>query len=350
MRVVTVRNERYRVPCGSRYCPACGERWAKDHRVRAVAAAKDLPGDCALITVTAPGDEVFGRTNRVGGLRKRARMRVWNADARERWTDLHRRASKEPRRQSREAGCDWRVLYRTWEFQKRGVLHNHLVLPYGTPDERAATELYVLSLWLWAREHGFGFVMGGGRDDEPGWDVPPPIEPADANRVAVYVSKYVTKASGQGGGMVAVARSTAMRGSVLYIAPHLLRESGVSMTSLRARRRIVGRYPWAKTSRRAWREACHVDAVQRGRPPLTQEAVRALREVAGRSVPMCVGQGGRWDVVRPTQAPEPPGLAGYAPRDPAGRIYSYVALASVLLRVPEPEDLGWVRTEVERIV
>lgn len=344
-RVIEVRNERYRVPCGSRYCPSCGQRWAKDQRVRAVAAAKDLPGDCALLTITGPGSAYFAPEGSRLSVSVRRRKRVWNREAAENWAALHREASRLPRAHAREDGADWRVLYRTWEWQKRRVKHLHLVVPYGTPAEQAATDEYVSRLHAAARRHGFGFVLGGDRDDEPSWEYPPRVKRMDVNAVAAYVSKYVSKAGDASNGMVSMARAAGMRGSVLYIAPALLQRSGVSMTTLRARRRIHGRYPWARASRRGWEAARVVDAVQRGRPPLTQEAVDAIREVAEQGTPTYVLDHESGRLTTPTVAPAPAGLAGHAPREPTGRWVVHVALASVLLRVPEDEDLGWWRTE-----
>lgn len=349
MRVVEVRNERYRVPCGSRYCPSCGKRWAKDQRIRAVAAAKNLPSNCALLTITGPGNAYFAPKHSMHRSRVAARKRMWNRDVAERWQALHREASRGPRAHARLDGADWRILYRTWEWQKRRVKHLHLVVPYGTVAEKAATDEYVSRLHGAARRHGFGFVLGGDSDDEPSWTHPPRVKEMDVNAVAAYVSKYVSKAGTAQDGMVSVARSAGMRGSVLYIAPHLLQRSGVSMTSLRARRRIVGRWPWAASSQRSWEAARVVDAVQKGRSPLTEAAIDAIRQHAEDHPPCMVLEHATGALTRPTVAPMPPGTAGYAARDPGARIVLHLELASVLLRVPEPEHLGAWRTEVVNI-
>jgi hypothetical protein len=348
-RVVAVRNERYTVPCGSRYCPACGVRWAKDQRIRAVAAARDLPGDCALLTITGPGNAYFGAVHSPLRAAVAARKRMWNRDAPERWQALHREASRLPRAHARADGCDWRVLYRTWEWQKRRVKHLHLVVPYGTEAEQAATDEYVSRLHAAARRHGFGFVLGGDSQDEPSWAYPPRVLRMEVNAVAAYVSKYVSKAGNPSNGMVSIARAQGMRGSVLYVAPHLLQRSGVSMTSLRSRRRIVSRWPWAKSSERSWEAARVVDAVQRGRPPLTEAAVATIRAHAEDHPPTYVLEHATGALTTPTVAPMPPGTGGYAARDPGGRVVLHLVLASVLLRVPEPENLGSWRTEVTEV-
>lgn len=345
-RTIAIRNERYTVPCGSRYCPACGERWAKDQRVRAVAAAKHLPGDCALLTITGPGNAFFAPDIHQPQSRVRRRKTSWNRSARERWQELHRQASREPRRVAREAGCDWRVLFRTWEWQRRRVLHLHVVVPYGTTDERAATDAYVAGLHEHARRHGFGFVLGGDREDTPTWDHPPRVKAMDVNAVAAYVSKYVSKAGDTRNGMVNVARAAGMRGSVLYVCDRLVQASGVTMTSLRYRRRVVGRYPWALASEADWNAACVVDAVQVGRSRLTDDAIATIRQAAEAHPPTYVIEHATGRVTTPTAAPVPPGTRGHRPREDGRRWVLHLTLASVLLRVPEPENLGWIRTHV----
>lgn len=332
--------------CGSRYCPSCGERWAKDQRIRAVAAARSLPGDGALITVTGPGNDFFARGDSPTQTKVRTRKRAWNRSARERWSSLHREASRAPRRQAREDGCDWRLLYRTWEWQRRRVLHNHLVLPYGTPEEVAATDAYVANLHALAPQYGFGFILGGDREERPSADHPPKVKRMDVNAVAAYVSKYVSKAGDTRNGMVDVARAAGMRGSVLYIAPHLLLASGVSMTTLRNRRRVWGKYPFARTGRRGWQEAVLVDSVQRGRAPLTEGAIQAIRGRAATGVPGYLFDAATGVQIALVRAPEPEGQAGWDPWPVDERAAWGVGLASVLLHVPEPPELGWIRTEV----
>lgn len=346
---IAARQERYWVSCGSRYCPSCGQRWAKDQRIRAVAAAKSLPGDCALITITGPGNDVFAPGPSPQQKTVRARKRAWNRSARERWQELHRAASAAPRRQCREAGTDWRVLYRTWEWQRRRVLHLHVVLPYHDDASRAATDSYVAELHQRSRQHGFGYILAGDRNETPGWDRPPTVKTMDVNATAAYVSKYVSKAGDSRDGMVNVARAAGMRGSVLYIAPHLLKASGVSMVTLQNRRRIWAKWPWARTSRRCWQEATVVDAVQRGRSPLTPGAVAAIREACTRGVPGRLSFGVRDPLAEPTRAPEPAGLAGYDPRPVLPGRVLWVGLASVLDRVYDGVDLGQLREDVQLI-
>lgn len=343
-REVKVRDERYLVPCGSRYCAACGARWEKDQRIRAVAAAEHLSGGVALLSVTAPGNAWFTDHARDGGRTRREEVREWNETARDRWRRLHLRASKEPRRWARLHGSDWGLLFRAWEYQKRGLLHVHPVLPWGSYVERTATRRYLRNLWSLAREEGFGFVLGGDAEEAPGWDRPPRVKPADRAAAVRYVASYVSSVGGRKGGMASVAKRTATRGSVLHVSRRLTAASGVTMTTLRARRRIWGRYPWARSSKAAWDAARMVDAVQRGRPPLTPDAeaaIRALSQDRGCSWWVDMGEGA---LGAPSAAPAPLGTPSVLPRPPDPTRVAVLGLAPVRLPDPLRPDLGPWRT------
>lgn len=348
-REVKVREEVYVVPCGSRYCAVCGRRWEQDQRVRAVAAAEHLSGGVALLTVTAPGSAWFTSAADDRGGTRREEVRWWNATARARWRSLHLRASKQARRWAALHGCRWRLLYRAWEYQKRGLLHLHAVLPWSSWVERTATRRYVRAVWALARSEGFGFVLGGDEGEAPSWERPPRIKPADAAAATRYVAKYVASTGRGKEGMASVAKRTACRGSVLYISPSLTKLSGVTMTSLRARRRIHARYPWASTSGQAWRAARMIDAVQRGRPPLTDEAqaaIRALSQDRGATLWVEVGDG---EIRSPTPAPVPLSVPRELPRPPDATRVAVLGLASVRLADPRAPWLGGVRTVLRRV-
>lgn len=343
-RQIKVREEEYEVPCGSRYCPACGIRWMGDQRVCAVAAAAEVGEAVALITITAPGADHFKRAGRRWGVRDREAMRRWNEDARARWRRLHLACSRPIRAWLATRSSRPLLLMRSWEYQKRGALHLHLVLPYGTHDERRAVNLYVHNLWSCARDDGFGYVLGGDRDETPSWTRPPRVAPAEGASAARYVAKYVASTGAGKEGMVGVAQQTAMRGSVLYIARALGAVSGVTMTSLRARRRVATKYPESGATRSSWESACLVDAIQSGRPPLTPEAVRALRRVCG--APGVVGWVDPTDGVLepPTRAAVPLGASEDRTPWAGPRRAVAVVLAPVLLGDPDPGPLGPTRT------
>jgi hypothetical protein len=285
LRQIKVREEVYEVPCGSRYCPACGMRWMGDQRVQAVAAIEYVGGDVALITVTGPGRRYFQRLARERGWSYAEAVAWWNATARARWRGMHLEASGRARRLNREAGGDWRVLYRVWEFQKRGVLHLHLVVPMRTDEDRACSRRSLRRLCEVGEWWGYGFVLGGNKDEAPRRGVVPSLPEVPAGRAARYVAKYVAATGAGKDGMVTTVQRTAQRGSVLYISPRLTARSGATMTTLRARRRIYARYDWARTSTSAWATACFVDGVQRGRPPLSRAAVASLRAFCALGAP-----------------------------------------------------------------
>lgn len=348
-RDIKIRDEQYRVPCGSRYCSACGRRWEQDQRVRAVAASEHLPGSVGLVTVTAPGDDWWTAEGARTGNTRREEMRAWNASARARWRRAHEQASRVARTYARAHGERWRLLYRSWEYQKRGLLHVHAVVPAHTPVHETASTLYVASLWARARRHGFGYVMAGDSSERPGWQRPPRLALASETAAARYVAKYVSSVGAGKEGMVSAARKTAQRGSILYVSRWLTAASGVTMTSLRARRRVHARYGWASSSRAAWRAACVVDAVQRGRPPLTTEAeaaIRAASQDGGATLWVDTSTG---ELRPPTHAPVP--LATIA--EGTGRCrdgaVACLGLASVLLRDPDAPWLGSERTVVTAV-
>lgn len=345
-RTIKVREEEYEVPCGSRYCPGCGVRWMGDQRVCAVAAAGELSGAVALITITAPGRDWFQRAGNREGVRPREAMRRWNETARRRWRELHLLASSPVRRWQREHAPAWRLWMRSWEYQKRGALHLHLVLPWGTPEERRVTTLYVHNLWSCARAHGFGYVLGGDAEDQPTWRHAPRIAPADGPGAARYVAKYVASTGAGKEGMIGVAQQTATRGSVLYIARPLGEASGVTMTSLRSRRRVATKYPGAAETRTRWEAACLVDAIQAGRPPLDGPSVAALRRAA--ATPGVVGWVDPDDGILEPPTPAAVPLGAKEDRVPyagPGRVV-VAALAPVLLGDSDPGPLGPTRTRV----
>lgn len=332
--------------CNSRYCPVCGERWQKDMRVMAVAAAEHVPDHVGLITVTAPGDAYFeDREWRVVGGRP-VIERWWNADARERLTRLHREASRGPRAYAEEHGERWEVLFRAWEFQKRGLLHAHLVVPMGTPVQEEASRLYLANLWTWARAHDFGYVLGGTKGTGTSWRRAPVLARASGRDAARYVCKYVASVGAGKEGMRDTARRTAQRGSVLYVSPTLTSKSGVTMTGLRNRRRIWARYPWARDGGEAWEQARLIEAAQVGRPRFTPAAVQRIRLALSRTQACLLRVAGAGEVLPRIPAPPPP-QGGRTPLPgPPRRGVVDVALAPVLLRVPESGSRGLYRTVV----
>lgn len=186
----------------------------------------------ALVTVTAPGQDAglaWDRSQcdhppeeRCSGLKgcrvvKRAADR-WNRDRAERWALLHRAAAARARRR---VGSGPIVAAKAWEPQARGVGHLHLVVPYGTPRERARADVYVRSLKELAGRHWFGFV-----------DMKRPGETEHAGiSAAIYVGKYVSKAA---------TEETCAR--PVYVGQFLTRQTGVTMRAMRWRRYLWRRF------------------------------------------------------------------------------------------------------------
>lgn len=349
-RQVRVRDEVWEVPCGSRYCGVCGLRWQGDQRVQAVAASEHLGGTVGLLTVTGPGGAYFAAAAAREGGDTRIAVARWNRQARRAWRRFHLWASRPLRAWAREHAPGWRVLFRSWEFQKRGVLHLHLVVPYGTPEERRVTDLYVENLHLGAREHGFGYVMGGDTARRPRWDRVPRVKPADGPAAARYVCKYVAATGAGKEGMVHVAKRTATRGSVLYISTTLTSVSGINMTKLRNRRRIWARYRDGDGEVPDWDAARLCDAVQRGRPPLTPEAIATIMQAARATGASLWVDADTGELCTPTDAPPPRQNGRTGPPTARGSTRLVLRLAPVLLPDPQRPNLGPVRTQAEVVI
>jgi hypothetical protein len=205
--------------CRARCCPSCGVLWAGDTRVKLLAAADAYGEDVALVTVTAPGsDQLPWDGSRVDD---RAAWR-WNASAPPRWSRLHRAAAQRTRRRT---GHPFKLVSGTWEDQKRGVLHRHLVVPMATPADRHASNVYAQELSRLAGAHGFGHVDRGRRRHGVRQ-----LERVPAGHAASYVSKYLAK------GLVEVAKLAEAPSHLAYAGRHLTAISGVTMRTLRLRR------------------------------------------------------------------------------------------------------------------
>ena len=153
---LTGRWERVASRCRSRRCVSCGWLWAMDTRVKLLRNAVMTPF-VGMVTVTAPGvagglvwDDEWcawrGRHRHSGREGCRVRRDIaasWNEAAPEHWRELHRRALQAASRYAQRVGCpSWGVLARMWEFQRRGVLHVHVVLPMTTAAERRVSRVY----------------------------------------------------------------------------------------------------------------------------------------------------------------------------------------------------------------
>jgi hypothetical protein len=174
-------------------------------------------GDVALITITAPGRDQ---------LVDAAAMMRWNRGAPGRWRSLHRAARQAT---LRACGTAPKLLAWTWEYQRRGALHKHVVVGVATARERHAAHVYVQHLAELRRLHAFGFVdrgrrVGGRRA----------LEVIPAVRAARYVAKYLSPLDALGKPTLS---ETVVREDVpplvVYVSRALTDDTGVTMRYLR---------------------------------------------------------------------------------------------------------------------
>lgn len=197
-------------------------------------------GDVALVSVTAPSLPWDRRNcshapgqpcSGVHGCRVHDRYAAtWNRDAPRRWRSLHRAAAQVARRRCGKLT----LVLRAWEYQRRGVLHMHVVLGMGSAAERAAAHVYVQALDELRQAHDFGYVDRGrmkqGRRH---------LELVPATRAARYLAKYlapIAVVDGEGRGKLSLAE-TVVRPDVpplvVYVSPKLTVQTGCTMRFLR---------------------------------------------------------------------------------------------------------------------
>lgn len=206
-------------PVGQRPTQVGGYLWLGDVRRLLLRNLLAYQGSVWLVTITAPGDDQLPR-DESGHVEAHA-AHEWNRTAAKRWSELHRRAQQATRR---ELGSADVLLAYTWQLQKRGVLHLHLVLGFETERERAAARCYVAHLRRLARVHGFGYIDARDRDGRTGKATV--MEP---HRAAGYLSKYLGESSQL---LEAIALRARPR-RVVYVARRLTVVSGTTMRRLR---------------------------------------------------------------------------------------------------------------------
>lgn len=177
-----------------------------------------------VIAVTAPGRDELPDANA---------MWAWNASAARRWTRLHRAAAQVARR---DRGHTVRMLAWTWEYQRRGALHKHVVLGASTAAELAGAHAYVDALHRLRHNHGFGFVDRGRRSNG---SQTRSLEVIPAQRASRYVAKYLSPLDRES--RKPTLSDTVTRPDVpplvAYVSPSLTSKTGMTMRYLRWRRR-----------------------------------------------------------------------------------------------------------------
>lgn len=213
------------VRCKSRRCPSCGVLWATDTRKRILVNTEAYDGPVVLITITAPGS---------ARLPDRRAMHRWNERAPEQWRSLWRAA-----RQATARSCSTPTLLGwTWEYQRRGALHKHLVVGVKTAAELHAAHELAHQLARLRGRHDFGFVdrgrrVGSGRRM---------LEVIPAARAGRYLAKYLSPLDSAGKPTMSetVTRED-VPPLVVYVSRALTSRTGCTMRSLRFRRQLWAR-------------------------------------------------------------------------------------------------------------
>lgn len=112
------------------------------------------------------------------------------------------------------------MLTRTWEMQRRGVLHAHPVLAFTTAAEQRTARAYLARLAVYAPRYGFGFV-------ERRQKVMP------ARSAAAYLSSYFVTGSKKKATLQESVTHPEMPRSIIYVTPRLSMLTGCTMRRLR---------------------------------------------------------------------------------------------------------------------
>jgi len=224
--------------CRRRRCPGYAPTWAKDTMRRLRENLRGYDGLVSMTTVTAPGEEAglpWDKTRcshpseikcsgRRGCRVVESAANLWNEHSRRWWRELNRIAKQRADRRVRALGYETRagLLAYSWEKQKRGVWHLHIVLPMDTVWERAWSRAYVETLREVGASKGFGWV-----------DAKPLDRPQEARRVAAYLSKYLAKWQADGSVVASETVIAPGRTLLVYVSRDLTQLTGCTMRALR---------------------------------------------------------------------------------------------------------------------
>lgn len=198
--------------------------WAGDTRKRILANVAAYNGKVVLVTITGPGDAELPRVGDTGVVDQESAWR-WNSTAASRWRRLHRTAAQRARRRH---GVLTLVCW-TWEYQKRGILHKHLVLGVDTARELAAAHTYVAALDELRESFGFGFVDRGRKHAGKR-----SLEVIPAEVGARYVAKYLSPRDGAGKPTLsATVLKPDVPPLVVYVSRGMTDRTGITMRYLR---------------------------------------------------------------------------------------------------------------------
>lgn len=161
----------YGARCTRRTCPSYVKTWLRDQRTVFMAAMSSHRGRATMVTITAPGRDVFPWDRsccthppgqRCGGSQgckvDSWAAAEWNRTAAKRLRLLNRLARSYARRRFPRGNLPELVGY-VAQDQQRGLLHFHLALGYTT---HPALNAYIDGLQRGLLKHGFGAKMDRG--------------------------------------------------------------------------------------------------------------------------------------------------------------------------------------------
>ncbi len=206
--------------CKRRDCRRCGRPWARSWESVLRHNLAHFGREVVLVTVTAPGADLLpwscGRQHKHAGDKgcrvKEDAADAWAEGARENWQHL-RGAARKAALAALPEGARPFILVRTWEPQKRGVPHVHLVLAFGTELERIAARRFVDELARLAPEYSFGFVDRH-------------LEPISAREASSYLAGYLLGRSGRKETVRENIADPRMPRSLIWVTPALTSPSG----------------------------------------------------------------------------------------------------------------------------
>jgi hypothetical protein len=211
--------------CNSRRCPSCGVLWAGDTRKRLLANVTAYGGPVVLVTATAPGADVLPWGDD-GRCEERAVWR-WNCTAAARWREMHRLAAQAARRKHGKLS----LITWTWEYQRRGALHKHLVLGVATAAELAGAHTYVAELDRLRKGFSFGYVDRGRK--APGQHGRRALEVIQAGTAARYVAKYLAPLKAGKMTLSETVTRPDVPALVVYVGRAMTARTGITMRYLR---------------------------------------------------------------------------------------------------------------------
>lgn len=207
--------------------------WLGDWRTVLIANGAHASNTVELIVITAPGSDVLPWdpsqcthapelpcSGKHGCQVDPEALKAWNDTAPARWSALHRAAATAVRRR-----CPgFKMAYRAWEPQRRGAMHQNVVVAAGTARQKAQAALYRQELIRRAPQYGFGYVDRKRQVRE-------------SLHAARYLAKYLSEGTGKMGIGELAASGDAPR-VIALVGRHLTQATGCTMRSRRRERGI----------------------------------------------------------------------------------------------------------------